>query len=43
MDLSTLVAHWSGRLPPGFVLPAIANNLPTCKLCVAPHNDHYVA
>ncbi len=31
MDLSTLVAHWTGQLPPGFVLPAIADSLPTCK------------
>ena len=31
MDLSTLVAHWTGQLPPGFVLPAIAHSLPTCR------------
>ena len=31
MDISTLVAHWTGQLPPGFVLPAIADSLPTCK------------
>ena len=31
MDLSTLVAHWTGQLPPGFVLPAIAHTLPTCR------------
>ena len=36
MDLSTLVAHWSGRLPPGFVLPAIAESLPN----VSPHPLH---
>ena len=31
MDISTLVAHWTGQLPPAFVLPAIADSLPTCR------------
>ena len=31
MDLSTLVAQWTGQLPPGFVPPAIPRSLPTCK------------
>ena len=44
MDLPTLIAQWSGKLPPGFVPPArIQNGLAECSLCVAPHNEHYVA
>ena len=32
MDLQTLVAQWSGRLPDGFVRPAILDTgLPECK------------
>ena len=32
MDLETLIAHWSGRLPRGFVPPAVPDSdLPTCK------------
>ncbi len=32
MDPSILIAHWSGRLPKGFVPPAVADkNLPTCR------------
>jgi len=32
MELSLIVAHWSGRLPKGFVPPAIPDkDLPTCK------------
>ena len=43
MDLETLIAQWSGTLPPGFVRPAILETgLATCVLCVAPHKAHYV-
>ena len=32
MDPNVLIALWSGRLPEGFVPPAIQNDdLPTCK------------
>ncbi|MYE22956.1 MAG: hypothetical protein F4Y01_03270 [Gammaproteobacteria bacterium] len=32
MDLSQLIAHWSGKLPEGFVPPAVPNkDLPTCR------------
>ena len=44
MELSTLIAQWSGKLPPGFVPQAVLREEPEeCSLCVAPHNEHYVA
>ena len=44
MDLDTLIAQWSGKLPPGFVPHAVLSPeaRPRCALCVAPHNEHYV-
>ena len=34
MDPNVLIALWSGKLPEGFVPPAIpGDDLPTCSLC----------
>ena len=30
MDIALIVARWSGRLPPGFVPPALRQSLPAC-------------
>ena len=45
MDLDTLIAQWSGKLPPGFVPPAIRATgsarcvQPRCKRKVAIKSD----
>ena len=33
MDLETLIAQWSGTLPPGFVRPAILETGPRRPAC----------
>ncbi|MDE0422410.1 MAG: hypothetical protein OXK76_16210 [Gammaproteobacteria bacterium] len=44
MDLQTLIAQWSGKLPPGFVPQAVLRDEPEeCSLCGATHKAHYVA
>ena len=41
MDPQTLVAHWSGQLPPGFVPPAI--RVAGLDQCVQPRCKNKVA